>query len=107
MNDLCEVVITAPDHDWLAEFARRLIVERLCASAHNFAPIRSTYQWKGKIYDREEGRVSLHTRKCLVAKIVERTRDEHPYEVPSVSTRPIEDGNPNYLNWIREQTREC
>lgn len=39
VSDVCEVVITAPDHDWLVEFARRLVTGRLCASAHNFTPV--------------------------------------------------------------------
>lgn len=104
IDDLCEVVITAPDHKWLLEFSRQLVVDRLCSTAHNFAPVRSVYRWREQIYDREEGRVSLHTRKELVSEIVERAKRQHPYEVPGISTRPIEDGNPDYLDWIREQT---
>jgi periplasmic divalent cation tolerance protein len=35
---------------------------------------------------------------------VARARREHPYEVPGVSTRPIIDGNPDYLAWIAKET---
>ena len=38
MTELVEVVITAPDPDWLKNFSRKLVEQRLCASAHNFAP---------------------------------------------------------------------
>jgi hypothetical protein len=58
MTELCEVVITAPDPDWLKDFSRKLVEQRLCASAHNFAPVRSIYRWRGDIYERTEGRVS-------------------------------------------------
>ena len=51
-SDLCEVIITAPDPDWLVEFSRGLVNDRLCASAHNFAEIRSLYRWQGQVYDR-------------------------------------------------------
>jgi hypothetical protein len=44
-----EVVITAPDPGWLKDFSRTLIERRLCASAHNFAPVRSIYRWRGEI----------------------------------------------------------
>ena len=47
MTELCEVVITAPDPDWLMDFSRKLVEQRLCASAHNFAPVRSIYRWRG------------------------------------------------------------
>jgi periplasmic divalent cation tolerance protein len=70
MTELCEVVITAPDPGWLKDLSRKLIELRLCASAHNFAPVQSIYRWHGEIYERTEGRVSLHTRRDRVAEIV-------------------------------------
>jgi periplasmic divalent cation tolerance protein len=104
MTELCEVVMTAPDPEWLKDFSRKLVEQGLCASAHNFAPIRSIYRWRGDIYERTEGRVSLHTRRDRVAEIVTLTKQEHPYEVPGISTRTITDGNPDYLAWIAQET---
>jgi periplasmic divalent cation tolerance protein len=104
-DDLCEVVITAPDPDWLHRFTRRLVEEGLAASAHNFAPVRSIYRWRDEIHERVEGRASLHTTTTRVADIVQRAKREHPYEVPSISSRPINGGNADHLAWIIEQTR--
>jgi periplasmic divalent cation tolerance protein len=104
MTELCEVVITAPDPDWLYSFARKLVEEGLAASAHNFTPVRSIYRWQGQVHERAEGRVSLNTSRERVAEIVERARREHPYEVPGVSARPIIGGNPDYLNWMAKET---
>src|SRR5207253_6502168 len=104
MSELCEVVITAPDPDWLYAFARSLVKGGLAASAHNFTPVRSIYTWQGQIHERSEGRVSLHTSRDRVPDIVARAKREHPYEVPSVSARPIIDGNPDYLTWIAKAT---
>ncbi len=70
MTELREVVITAPDPGWLKDFSRKLIEQRLCASVHNFTPVQSIYRWRGDIYERTEGRVSLHTRRDRVAEIV-------------------------------------
>jgi periplasmic divalent cation tolerance protein len=104
MAELCEVVITAPDPDWLYAFARSLVADRLAASAHNFTPVRSVYTWQGQVHERTEGRVSVHTRCDRVTDIVARAKREHPYEIPGVSARPIIDGNPDYLAWIAAQT---
>ena len=105
MTDLCEVVITAPDPEWLADLTRALVAEGLCASAHNFTPVRSVYRWQGQVHERTEGRASLHTRAELVSRIVDRVRTAgHPYEVPGISARPITDGNPDYLQWIADAT---
>lgn len=106
MVEVCEVVITAPDADWLAEFTRQLVEDRLCASGHNVAPIRSIYRWRGQIYDKMEAKVTLHTRAGLVPFIFQRVNQEHPYEVPCVVATPLVDGNPVYLRWIADETVE-
>ena len=104
MSELCEVVITAPDPDWLLDLTRELVNEGLCASVHNFAPVRSFYQWRGEVHEKTEGRASLHTRFSLVDRIVERVKAVYPYEVPGISTRPISGGNPDYLRWMLDAT---
>ena len=88
------------------EFTRRLVSDRLCASGHNFAPIRTTYRWQGQVHDKTEGRVALRTRRGLLPRIVDRAKREHPYEVSSVVAVPIIDGGPDYLGWILEQTEQ-
>ena len=84
--------------------SRQLVEDGLCASAHNFAPVHSICRWRGKIYERTEGRASLHTSDSRVREIVDRAKKDHPYEVPGVSTRPITSGNPDYLAWIKQET---
>ena len=65
MSELCEVVITAPDPEWLLEITRQLVSDGLCASAHNFTPVRSVYRWKGEVYEWTEG-----ARPCTLASHV-------------------------------------
>jgi periplasmic divalent cation tolerance protein len=105
VTEVCEVVITAPDPEWLHHFVRELVEMRLCSSVHNFTPVQSIYRWDGEVHERVEGRASLHTRRELVAAIVAYANEHHPYQVPGVSARPIYDGNPDYLAWIEAETR--
>jgi periplasmic divalent cation tolerance protein len=104
-EDICEVVITGPDADWLAAFTRRLVEDRLAACGHNIASIRSIYRWDGAVHDDIEARVALHTRGSLVPAITDRAQRDHPYEVPCVIALPVIDGSPAYLDWIVTQTR--
>lgn len=104
MIDLCEVIITAPDAEWLAAFTHRLVADRLCAGAHETTLIRSIYTWDGEIVDRPESRVALHTRSEHVEAIIRRADVEHPYEVPCVVALPIAGGNPAYTDWIIAET---
>ena len=105
-DDLCEVIITGPDAEWLAGFVHRLVGDHLCACGHNFATIRSIYRWEGEVCDEPEARVALHTRRALVPEIVYRTKAEHPYDLPGISALPIVDGSPDYFQWIRDETKE-
>ena len=105
-DEVCEVIVTAPEPDWLVEFTRRLVTDRLCASEHNFQPIRTIYRWHGQVHDTTEGHVALRTRRSLLPQIVDRAEREHQYEVPSVVAVPIIGGGPDYIGWILEQTEQ-
>lgn len=102
-NEVCEVIITASDAEWLQRFSKRLVEDRLSAAAH-LGPIQTVYWWKGRVHDTTESRVALHTRSSLVPEIVARTNREHPYEVPCVAAIPIIDGNSEYIAWILGET---
>jgi periplasmic divalent cation tolerance protein len=102
--DACEIVFTAPDAGWLAQFTDALVADRLCAAAHRFPPIASTYWWRGEMRREVEHRASLHTRISLTDAVVSRIEQEHPYEVPGVAVLPIIGGNSAYLEWIIAET---
>jgi periplasmic divalent cation tolerance protein len=103
-TDICEVIITAPDADWLANFTRGLVDDHLAACGHNIAAIRSIYRWQGTVHDEGEARVALHTRATLVASIIDRANRDHPYDVPCVIAMPVIAGNPEYLQWVLDET---
>ena len=102
--DICEVVVTAADAEWLAQFTRRLVEDRLAACGHQIAAIRSIYRWDGAVQDDPEARVALHTRTGLVDAIVARANAEHPYDVPCVIALPVVAGNPAYVEWVLAET---
>ena len=103
-DDVCEVVVTANDAQWLADFTRRLVNERLAACGHLSSSIRSIYCWAGEVHDEPEARVALHTRAALVPRIVEEADRQHLYDVPCVIALPIGAGNPAYVQWILDET---
>ena len=103
-DDLCEVVITAPDANWLAAFVHDLVRDRLAASGHTPTPGRSTYRWAGELVDRAEARATVRTRTSLVPRIIERLDQEHPYDVPGVVAVPIVDTSDAYRAWLLAQT---
>ena len=103
-SEICEVVITADNADWLAAFTRQLVADRLAACGQIIPAIRSIYRWQGAVQDDAEARVALHTRADLVDAIVQRADTEHPYDVPCVIALPIRHGNSAYLQWVEDET---
>ena len=101
---IVEVIVTADSADWLAEWTRSLVNDRLAACGQNIATIRSIYRWEGEVQDDAEARVALHTRESLVPATVERARAEHSYDVPCVIALPVISGNPAYVDCVRAQT---
>ncbi|WP_030910681.1 divalent-cation tolerance protein CutA [Streptomyces sp. NRRL F-5126] len=103
MTDICAVLITAPDADWLASLVHGMVSDRLCATGH-ISPTRSIYRWAGEVHDTTEALATLRTVTDRVPEISARVKSEHPYEVPSLITVPINDATADYRAWIIEQT---
>ena len=102
-GEFCEVIVTAPDADWLAAFVQHLVEERLAAACHILA-VQSIYRWQGAVEDRLEARATIHTRTSLVQAIVNRAKEVHPYQVPCVIALPICQGSESYLAWVASST---
>ncbi|WNV76660.1 divalent-cation tolerance protein CutA [Geodermatophilus sp. DSM 44513] len=105
-EQVCEIVVTGGDAEWLSGYTRILVGEGLVACGHQLAAIRSVYRWEGAVHDEPEARVALHTRRSLVPEVVARTAELHPYDVPCVIALPIVGGDPAYLRWVVRETRE-
>lgn len=103
-GEICEVVITAADAEWLVAFTRDLVRDRLAACGQNVTPIRSIYRWEGDVQEDSESRVALHTRTELVPAIVDRANRDHPYDVPCVIALPVVAANPAYVAWVIAET---
>jgi periplasmic divalent cation tolerance protein len=106
-DDLCEVIITAPERDWLVDLCRQLVDARLASSAHVVHPVTSVYRWEDSVHEVTEARAFLRSRFALVEEIVSYVVPRHPYEVPNVTAVPLTDGNPAYLAWLRAETERA
>jgi periplasmic divalent cation tolerance protein len=104
LEDLCEVIVTAPDGTWLEDLCRQLVTNRLASSAHVVHNVRSIYRWQGDVHETTEARAFLRSRARLVGALTAYVVERHPYDVPNVTALPIIAGNPDYLDWIRTET---
>lgn len=103
-ESLVTVTITAESADWLVEFTRGLVADRLAACGNVIPAVRSIYAWEGEVHDDPEALVLIHTRASSVDAIIRRAGELHPYDVPQVLAVPITESHDGYREWVLAQT---
>ena len=91
----------------VSRFARVLVEERLAACVTAHLPVRSVYRWRGAVEEEQEQLVMIKTTRDRIASLRDRIRTLHPAEVPELVVLPVVDGNPAYLAWVTESTRDA
>ena len=86
--------------------ARRIadaLIERKLAACVNIVPhVQSIYRWKGKAEEAEESLLWIKTTSEAFEQVCQLIRDLHSYELPECLCLAVEDGSPDYLQWIEE-----
>jgi periplasmic divalent cation tolerance protein len=99
------IYITAGDESEARKIGQILVGEKLAACV-NYFPVKSIYRWKGAVEESAETALIVKTRAKLGEKVIKRVKQLHSYEVPCAVSWKIEQGNPEYLDWIRESTEK-
>lgn len=103
-SELTAITITANDEQWLAEFAKKLVKEKLAACGNIIPKVRSIYAWNGTIEDDQEVLLILHTQATHIETIIKRTIEEHPYDEPQIVALPVANTSPGYGQWVLRST---
>ncbi len=98
------VYVTCESMEQAERLGRSLVEQRLCACVNLIPGMRSLYWWKGKVEEAGEAVLIAKTREALLERFTQAVKAGHPYEVPCVAALPILGGNPDYLQWIRDET---
>ena len=96
------VLSTVPESE-SARISETLVSEKLVACV-NTMPVRSCYRWKGEICRDREELLIMKTRERLFARVMDRFREIHPYEVPEILAVPVWGGFMGYLEWVMDET---
>ncbi len=101
------VYITAKDADEAERVGRALVESRLAACVNIIDNMRSIYRWEGEIQSSSETVLLAKTRVGQVSSLVDTVRSVHSYDCPCVVAVPIIDGNPAFIDWIRQETTQA
>ena len=99
------VYMTAPDKGSALSWCETLVRERLAACANIMDGVSSMYWWQGKLETANETVCILKTVQSRFPALMARAKELHSYETPCVVALPLTDGLPDFMNWIREETR--
>jgi periplasmic divalent cation tolerance protein len=99
--------ITAANVDEARRLGQILVQERLAACVNILPQMESWFWWDGKLDHSEEAVLIAKTRADLRAPLQDRVLELHSYQCPCVVFLPIEGGNPAYLEWITQETRNA
>ena len=97
-------LVSAPTAAVGADLCRTLVEERLAACGYVVPGVRSIDRWEGRMADEPEVLLVLKTVQSRVQKLIARTRELHPYEVPEILVLDVETGHAPYLDWVTRET---
>jgi periplasmic divalent cation tolerance protein len=101
---MCWVYMTTSSEQEARRIGRALVEGRLAACVNIIPGMTAFYRWQGNIEEGQETVLIAKTRQALVERLTQRVKALHSYTVPCVVALPILGGNPDFLQWIGEET---
>jgi len=98
------VVTTCGSVEEAQKIARELVERRVAACVNIVSPIQSVYRWQGKVESATEWLLLIKTSAEKFAAVRDAIGELHSYDLPECIMVSIEDGSPEYLKWIEENT---
>ena len=95
--------VTVSTQDEAKAIATALLNDGLIACANILGAMTSIYRWQGELAQEEEVPLILKSTTELGDRIIEKIKQIHSYDSPCVVALNIENGNPEFLNWIQKE----
>ena len=90
-----------------AQRIANILVSRRKAACVNIVPqVHSRFWWQGKIDSADEALLVVKTKAARLDEIIGLVTENHSYEVPEIIALPIVGGNPDYLQWLDDETEK-
>lgn len=106
MSDLVVITWTTGNIDEARRVSRYLVQERLVACAQINPWMESVYMWDNELQTEQETKVMFKTEADRFDEIVSTIKANTTYEVPEILMHKIDQGNQDYLSWVKESLGE-
>jgi periplasmic divalent cation tolerance protein len=105
MTDKRIVLSTAGSEDEARKLARHLVEHQLAACVNIVPRIESIYRWQGKVESSQEWLLLIKTSAERFPAVRDAIRELHSYDLPECIALTIEDGSPDYLQWLADSVK--
>ena len=103
-SDPCIIYTTFPSVSDAEALGRRLVESHLAACVNILPQMISIYNWDKEIHRDDECVMLIKTCSGHYDSIWEIFDKSHPYDTPAFFALKPSDGNPEFFDWIRQQT---
>jgi periplasmic divalent cation tolerance protein len=105
MTDKRIVLTTAGSEDEARKIARHLVEQKLAACVNIIPQVESIYRWQDKVESAPEWLLLIKTTAEGFAAVRDAIRGLHSYQLPECIAITIEDGSPEYLEWLADSVK--
>jgi periplasmic divalent cation tolerance protein len=106
MTDKRLVLTTAGTQEEARRIAHILVEKQLAACVNIVSDVESVYRWQGNIETATECVLLIKTTVSDFPLLRDALQELHSYEVPECVAVAIDDGSPEYLQWLAESVAE-
>ena len=100
-SDLRLVYITAGSMEEARLIGEALVAKQLAACVNLIDGMTSIYRWQGEIQRDTETVLIAKTTEHQIISLIDQVKALHSYECPCIVSLPIDSGNAEFLDWIR------
>lgn len=87
------------------DLLKQLVEERLVAGGNIISGVHSIYHWNNEICEKPEEILLMETAASKVDIMIARIKTLHPYKIPKIVSFEPDESLPDYLKWVRVETR--
>lgn len=99
------IYMTTADKEEARTIGRHLVQSKLAACVNILDQMNSMYEWQGEFQDDQEAVMIAKTTEEQVPSLIAAVKERHSYQCPCIVAIPIADGNPDFLQWIKERAK--